>query len=124
MRIKTLVYNIARTLAGLLLALHLFGWLWFAPTFGGVLFAYAALVAAALGVFCFFPRNWLPGSWRPVAALAVAAMAATFAVAYKDLTLVGGANYSALEFRLVVVGFLIVMLSEAVSRRTPSKAVA
>lgn len=107
--------NAARPVAGFLLLAHIVGLLWFAKL-PSLSLAYAALIVAALGVFCFLPRNLLRRVCGQVAGLAAAAMCATFAVAYKDITLINGADYGALVLRAVVVGTLIIMLGEAIAK--------
>ena len=103
----------SRAFAGLLLLAHVVGVLFYGSKLSSLWVAYAALVVAALSVFCFLPRGQLRRVRGLVSGLAVAAVCATFAVAYQDITLVNGADYGALVLRAGVVGILIVMFKEA-----------
>jgi hypothetical protein len=103
----------ARAVAGFLLLAHIVGVLFYGPQLSGLWIVYGALVVTALSAFCFLPRSqprWLRGL---VSCLAFAAMCATIAVAYQDLTLVNGADYGALIMRVLVVGMLVLMLKDA-----------
>lgn len=115
----------ARAVAGFLLLSHIVGALFYGPQLSGLWIVYGALVVTALSAFCFLPRSqrrWIRGL---VGCLALAAMCATFAVAYQDLTLVNGADYGALVMRALVVGILALMLKDTrakgVNRSTGSE---
>lgn len=106
----------ARAVAGFLLLAHIVGMLFYGPRLSSLWIGYGALVVSTLSVFCLLPRRWLRPVRVLIVALAGAALCATIVMAYQDITMINGTDYGALVFRGLLMGILVIMIVEAVSR--------